>query len=97
MSAAGKWNVTLDTPLGNKTGTLDLLVDGSVLSGTLSDGEHVVVISEGRIAGNKLSWSAQTTKPMRMTIKFTATVDTDRIEGTAKHFLGSAPFRGQRA
>jgi hypothetical protein len=37
------------------------------------------------------------TKPMRMTIKFTATVEADRISGAAKHLLGRATFSGTRA
>ncbi len=97
MTAQGKWNVTIGTPVGEKTGVLDLIVDGKTLSGSLSDGEHFAAISHGKVDGNQLSWSAKITKPMRMTIKFTATVEADRIEGSAKHLFGSAPFRGRRA
>jgi hypothetical protein len=34
---------------------------------------------------------------MRMSLKFTATVQADRISGTAKHLLGKATFSGTRA
>jgi hypothetical protein len=97
MTPEGKWNITIKTPMGEKTGVLDLLVDGSKLSGSLSDAEHFAAISEGKVDGNKLTWSAKITKPMRMTFKFTATVDANEIEGSAKHLLGSASFRGRRA
>ncbi|MEP6886313.1 MAG: hypothetical protein ABJC66_16315 [Gammaproteobacteria bacterium] len=93
----GKWNITLNTPLGDKSGVLELNTVGTELTGSLSDGEHYAAITEGKIAGNRLSWSAKITKPMKMNVKFTATVDADRISGDAKHMLGNATFTGTRA
>lgn len=96
MSVQGKWNITIKTPMGDKTGVLELVVDGATLSGSLFDDDHFAVISNGRIEGNTLEWSAKITKPMRMSFKFIATVDADRIEGSAKHWFGSASFHGRR-
>jgi hypothetical protein len=93
----GKWNITIKTPMGDKSGVLDLKTEGTMLTGSLSDGEHHAAISDGKVEGNKLSWSAKITKPMRMSFKFTATVDADRISGAAKHLLGKATFTGTRA
>ena len=93
----GKWNITLKTPMGDKSGVLELRVAGAELSGSLSDGEHYAQITDGKIAGNELSWSAKITKPMNMKFKFTAKVDADRISGDAKHLLGKATFTGTRA
>jgi hypothetical protein len=93
----GKWNITIKTPLGDKSGVLDLKIDGAELTGSLSDAEHFAAISGGRVQGNQLSWSAKITKPMRMSFKFTATVEADRITGVAKHLLGRATFTGTRA
>ena len=97
MTAQGKWNITVKTPLGDKQGVLELRVDGAKLSGRISNPDYVVDFSEGRIMGNQLEWSAKIDKPMRVTLKFTAIVDADRIEGRAKHLLGSATFSGTRA
>lgn len=97
MTAQGKWNVTIKTPMGDKAGVLILAVDGTTLTGSLSDADHQVAISNGKVEGNSLSWSASLKKPMAMTFKFTATVDVDRISGIAKHFLGKAEFSGTRA
>ncbi len=94
---AGKWHITLQTPLGDKAGVLELKVDGKKLTGSLSDAEHFAAISDGRIDGDRLSWTAQITKPMRMTFKFNALVEADRISGSARHLLGSATFSGTRA
>lgn len=98
MSGAhGRWNVTIKTPMGDRTGVLDLQVEGNTLTGSLSDGEHHAAISDGRIDGNRLSWSARIQKPMRLSFKFSAVVDADRINGDARYLLGSATFTGTRA
>jgi hypothetical protein len=93
----GKWNITINTPMGVRSGVLDLSVSGQTLTGTLSDAEHRVAISDGRVEGNKLSWKAKVTKPMRLSFKFTAIVEQDRISGEARHMLGAAAFSGTRA
>lgn len=93
----GKWNITIKTPMGDKLGVLDLKTDGTTLTGSLFNSEYQAAISDGKVDGNKLSWSAKITKPMRMSIKFTATVEADRISGAAKHLLGKATFTGTRA
>jgi hypothetical protein len=93
----GKWHITIKTPMGDKSGVLELKCEGTVLTGSLSDDAHHIPISDGKVAGNELSWSARLTKPMRMNFKFSATLDADRISGVAKHPLGKATFSGTRA
>ncbi len=83
--------------MGQRRGVLELATSGTALTGSMSDGEHVAVISDGRVDGNRLSWSAKLTKPMRMSLKISAQVDDDRITGAARHLLGSATFTGTRA
>jgi len=97
MTAQGKWDITIKTPMGVMAGVLTLAVDGANLTGSLSNAEHDVPISNGKVQGNSLSWSASLKKPVAMTFKFTATVDADRIGGVAKHFLGKAEFSGRRS
>jgi len=92
----GKWNITINTPMGEKSGVLELLVSCTTLTGSLSDADHRVAISDGKIEGNRLSWQAKISKPMRLSFKFTATVDEDRISGAARHMLGTASFSGTR-
>jgi hypothetical protein len=92
----GKWKITISTPMGERSAVLELLVNGATLTGSLSDADHHVAISDGKIDGNKLSWQAKITKPMRLSFKFTALVEQDRISGSARHMLGSATFRGTR-
>jgi hypothetical protein len=93
----GKWNITIKTPMGERSGVLELKTEGTALTGSMSDTDHYAAISDGKVQGNELSWSAKITKPMRMSLKFTATVEADRISGAAKHLLGKATFTGTRA
>jgi hypothetical protein len=93
----GKWNITINTPMGEKSGVLELKVVGATLTGSLSDADHHVAISDGKVKGNELSWSAKISKPMRLSFKFTATVEENRISGAARHLLGTATFTGTRA
>ena len=93
----GKWNITIKTPMGDRSGVLELKVDGKTLTGSLSDAEHHVLISDGSVVGNQLKWKAKISKPISMSFKFTATVDQDRISGDARALLGSATFSGTRA
>ena len=92
----GRWNITINTPMGERSGVLELHVSGKTLTGSLSDADHHVAISDGKIDGNKLSWRAKITKPMRLSFKFTATVEGNHISGAAQHILGSATFSGTR-
>ena len=92
----GKWNIILKTPMGERRGVLELETSGTTLTGSMSDGEHLAVISDGRVAGNQLSWSAKITKPMRLSLKIKAHVEGDQISGSARHLLGSATFVGTR-
>jgi hypothetical protein len=93
----GKWNITISTPMGERTGVLELQVQGKAVTGSLSDGEHHVAITDGKVDGGNLQWQAKITKPMRLSFKFTAVIEGDRISGMARHLLGSATFSGTRA
>ena len=92
----GKWNVTIKTPAGDRSGVLELRTEGTTLTGSMSGPDHFAEISDGKVIGNQLSWSAKVTKPMRLSLKFTAAVEADRISGAAKHLLGKATFTGTR-
>jgi hypothetical protein len=94
---AGRWNIVLKTPVGDRKGVLDLSTSGTTLTGSMSDGEHSAPITDGRVEGNRLSWSAKIAKPMRLSLKISAQVDNDQISGSARHLLGSATFVGTRA
>jgi hypothetical protein len=99
MAADGKWELTINTPLGQQLSTLTLTASGDALSGTQSastgDGRP---IEDGKVAGDNLSWKASITKPMPMTLEFSATVQGDSMTGSVKLGpFGMQSFHGVRA
>ncbi len=97
MSASGKWDVTMNTPMGAQQGTLDIDVDGDTLTGTMTGAQGALQLDNGKADGNNLSWTANMTQPMPMTLEFSALVDGDAISGSVKlGAFGTASFNGSR-
>jgi hypothetical protein len=46
----GKWNITIKTPMGDKSGVLELKTEGTALTGSLSDAKHYAAISDGKVS-----------------------------------------------
>jgi hypothetical protein len=100
MSADGKWEVSMSTPMGAQAATLDLEENGGTLTGTMSAAmaPDVIEVTDGTVDGNNLAWKAALTQPMPITLEFTATVDGDSISGNVKlGTFGDAAFEGKRA
>jgi hypothetical protein len=101
MSAAGTWNMTIDTPIGKQHATLELAenADGtwtgtshSVDSGETSD------LSDLSVNGNEVTWHQAVTKPMKLNLKCTVTIDGDKLSGKAKAGMFPAvSMTGERA
>ena len=97
MSADGTWNVTLNTPMGAQTGTLELKSNGGSLEGSVNGPQGVAPIEDGTIDGDALAWSV-TAQQLAMKISFSAKVAGDTISGEADlGSFGKATFEGTRA
>ena len=99
MAADGKWQLTINTPLGAQQSTLTISANGDSLSGTqgAASGDERP-IEDGRVTGDNLSWKASITKPMPMTLEFSAIVQGDSMSGSVKLGpFGTQSFRGVRA
>ena len=99
MAADGKWQLTINTPLGAQQSTLSINASGATLSGTQSaaTGDERP-IEDGSINGDQISWKASISKPMPMTLEFTATVQGDSMTGSVKLGpFGKQSFHGTRA
>ena len=98
MSADGSWTITTKSPMGSQEGTLNLATDGGALTGTMSGPQGDIEIQDGTADGDKLTWKAEVTSPMAITLEVEATVDGDSISGSLKlGAFGNATFDGQRA
>jgi hypothetical protein len=94
----GTWKVTMNTPMGSQNATLNFNVQGNELHGTMSGPQGEIEISDGKVDGDKASWSAALTQPMPITLEFQANVDGDKISGDVKlGSFGNASFSGTRA
>jgi hypothetical protein len=98
MSADGSWNITTNSPMGSQEGTLSLATDGGTLTGTMSGPTGDIEIQDGAADGDNLTWKAEVTSPMAITLEVEATVDGDAISGNIKlGAFGNASFSGARA
>jgi hypothetical protein len=98
MAIDGKWEITINSPMGAQKATLDVKAEGSTLTGTQTAMQGTQPVTNGKVDGNNLSWSASITSPMPMTLEFAGTVDGDKLSGSVKAgAFGSFPFSGGRA
>jgi len=97
MSVDGTWNLSMQTPIGERKSKLSLEGAGGVLKGNLTgDQGNATTIYEGKESGNSVSWKADIKSPMPLTLEFSGTVDGDKISGTVSAAVGSWPFTGSR-
>ena len=98
MSVDGTWKITLQTPMGAQSSTVELQSDGARLTGTQSGNGESGAIYDGSADGDTASWKVDITRPMALTVSFDATVDGDAIKGTARAgAFPPSPFSGARA
>ncbi|MFC3070856.1 hypothetical protein [Phenylobacterium soli] len=96
MSADGNWKITINTPMGAQTVNASITTSGDTFTGK-TEGQMGSQEVSGKVDGNTLTWSANITSPMPMTLEFTATVDGDKMTGNVKlGMFGNAPLTGER-
>lgn len=98
MSADGTWNLTMQTPMGERRSTLTLSTAGGSLTGKQEAEGNTTDIADGSVNGNDVSWKVAITNPMPLTLTFSGTVSGNNLNGTADTgMFGSFPFEGTRA
>src|SRR5690349_2302281 len=98
MAVDGNWNLTLNTPMGERTATLSLKSSGNTLTGTQAAEGDSADIFDGTVNGDEVAWKVSITNPMPLTLEFTGKVSGDAISGDMGiGFMGSFPFTGARA
>jgi hypothetical protein len=98
MSIDGSWKITVNSPMGKQESTLELKADGAALTGKQSANGNTSDIKDGKVDGDKITWSNSVTTPFPMTLEFTGTVAGDSLTGSVKAgAFGSFPFEGGRA
>jgi len=98
MAVDGTWNLSMQTPMGERRSTVTLAATGGTLTGEQSAEGNSGPIFDGSASGNTLTWKISITDPMPLTLEFNGTVDGDAMSGSmSAGLLGSWPFSGTRA
>ncbi len=84
MSIAGTYECITKTPMGDQTSEFTIEVNGDTFTGKNTGAMGSMDLENGKIDGNKLTWSMKMTVPMPMTLEGEATVDGDTITGGVK-------------
>ena len=97
MSIAGTYECVTKTPMGDQKSDVTIVVNGDTFTGTNAGQMGSMEMENGKVDGNKLTWTMKMTVPMPMTLEGEATVDGDTITGTVKAgAFGSFPLSGTR-
>ena len=98
MAIDGNWEITINSPLGAQKAKLELTSSGGALTGMQHAQGSSQPVTNGKVDGNNVSWSANITSPMPMTLEFTGSVEGDVLKGSVKAgAFGSFPFSGGRS
>jgi len=98
MSIDGKWNTTVQSPMGAQKSEVTLKTSGNTLTGTAVAQGNTTELADGKVDGNNVSWKVSITTPFPMTLEFSGAVTGDTMSGNVKAGnFGSFPFSGTRA
>jgi hypothetical protein len=98
MSIDGKWNITVQSPMGAQKSEFSFTTTGSSLNGSQVSPQGPVSITNGTVQGDDVSWAVAITSPMPMTLTFSGKVSGDTLAGSVKAGnFGSFKFAGSRA
>lgn len=98
MDILGNWALTIQSPQGVQNNQLSIVADGEGFKGELRSSMGQVPVTDGKIDGDKASWTAKMSQPMPITLEFSATVSGDTLSGQVKAGgFGAFPFSGARA
>jgi hypothetical protein len=99
MSADGKWDVTINSPMGAQKVALQIKTSGNTFTGVASGGAGGAQTTDfsGTVDGDTLSWSQNITQPMPLKLDIRVKVAGNDMTGSVKAgAFGSSPLTGTR-
>ena len=97
MAVDGTWKITVNSPIGAQEATLSLKTQGTTLTGTQKATSGSQAIENGKVDGNKLTWTGEITQPFAMKLEFSVTVNGDEMTGEVRAGnFGTSPLTGKR-
>lgn len=90
------WDVTVKVPGKEQKSIVTLKSDGEALTGTMNSEEYgLQEIEDGSWDGETLIWKSKTTKPMKLTLTYTAKLDENHnLEGQVKVAMAKFKISG---
>jgi hypothetical protein len=97
MNVAGNYNISIDLAGQTRTGTLALVQQGTILSGTLTTQFGVVQIRDGKVAVDGFTFSGSIEfGGSQIEIAVKGSVNGNQVSGTIDSPQGTVPFSGTR-
>ena len=97
MSVAGKWNVTMETPIGTQKFVWDLQSQAGAWSGTMAASTGTTALTNIEADGQKFSCESDVSSPMgSIHVAFSGEVNGDTVAGSCRTLFGSSTFSGTR-
>jgi len=96
-NVTGAWDIVTATPIGKQALSLELVVQGSAVSGTARNDAEFVELRNGEITGDTATFAIDLKKPFPLTVAYTLHFDSDTLTGTAKAgFFPTSSVVGKR-
>lgn len=93
----GDWDTVIATPVGKMHVKLSISTSNGTIQGKAIQGEETVEFMNPALQDNRLTWSLQITKPMRLNLKFEVVANGDQMTGIAKAgLLPASKVTGKR-
>lgn len=84
MPVEGIWDLSIATPIGRIKAVAEFRRRDGALVGTAHGAGERVPLSDVVLDGDRLAWKQAVTKPLRLNLAFTVTVDGDTLTGDAR-------------
>lgn len=93
----GEWDCVTLTPMGEQKSIFTVRSDGDSFTGTNAGPMGALEVQNGKVEGDRLSWTMELKVPMPMTLQATASIADDTLTGEVNlGAFGTAPMTGTR-
>ena len=93
----GSYDCVTKSPMGDQKSVFTVTSDGATFTGQNAGAMGSLDVENGKVDGNKLTWTMNMKVPMPMTLEAEATIDGDTLTGTIKAGpFGSMAMTGTR-
>ena len=93
----GSYDCITKSPMGDQKSVFTVKSDGDSFTGSNAGAMGALEVENGKVDGNKLTWTMNMKVPMPMTLEAEATIDGDTLTGTIKAgAFGSMAMTGTR-